>query len=111
MFWNNKKLSHQDLVEFQALVRLVSQEKYKYLQIKGNTYQIPKGQALAGQQFALLTVLEQSVKEWIGALLSRYGCKKGFQYHIDGETGKIKLVQSTNEDIPEDIRKQLAKEK
>jgi len=99
MFWN-KKLSKSDLVEFQALVRLVGQETFKYNQIRNNTALIPKGQVLAEQQFAILGVLQTAVQNYIGQLLSKYDCVKGVQYNINGETGVITTAGSTNEPIP-----------
>lgn len=105
MFWN-KRLNKEDLIEYQAMIRLTGQETFKYYHIKGNTALIPKGQFLAEQQFAVIGVLNKAVEEWIGQLLAKYGCKKGFQYLISGTTGKITKMAPTNEVAPQTIKQQ-----
>ena len=103
MFWN-KKLNKQDLNDFKALTTLLSQETFRYHCIKNNTVQIPKGQALAAQQYEILGVLQQAIQEWIGVILRKYNCEKGFQYRINAENGKITEAGSTNEIIPEALK-------
>jgi len=96
----DKKLNKADLNEFQAQVRILSHETFKYNLIRNNTALIPKGKALAEQQFAVLGVLQTAVQNWIGQILMKYDCVKGMQYNINGETGKISKVAPTNETPP-----------
>jgi len=104
MFTLNKKLNKVDLNEFQALVRLLGQKTFEYNQIRNNTALIPKGKALAEQEFAVLGVLQQAVQSWIGQILMKYDCVKGMQYNINGETGVIKSVAPTNEILSQPIK-------
>ena len=104
MFIINKRLSKTDLEEFRALVRLVAQKTFVYNQIRNNTALIPKGKALAEQEFAVLGVLQQAVQSWIGQTLMKYNCVKGMRYNINGESGKITAVAPTNEIITPPIK-------
>jgi len=104
MFSFNKKLSKNDLEEFKALVRIIANKTFEYNQIKNNTALIPKGKALAEQEFAVLGILQQAVQSWIGQILMKYDCVKGMQYNINGETGVIKPIQPTNEIISPPIK-------
>ena len=104
MFTIKKRLNKVDLNEFQALVRLLGQKTFVYNQIRNNTALIPKGKALAEQEFAVLGVLQQAVQSWIGQILMKYDCVKGMQYNINGESGKITAVAPTNEIITPPIK-------
>ena len=105
MFWN-KKLSPETLEEFNQLNTLVSYEKYKLWTISRNTAQIKSGRALLKQQNDLVLVLDQQLKDWIGQTLTKVGCIKGINYNINGKTGVITEMGSTNEKplTPEELK-------
>ena len=91
-----KKLSAQNLKELQELTRLVNGEKFKLIQIIGNTALIPNGTQMARQQEAITSLLENQKAQWTGTILAGMGYAPNEKVSIDLITGKIKNVESTN---------------
>lgn len=83
------KFSEKELAELVELNRIVASEKFKSIQIKGNTTMIPDGQKMAEQQEAVARLMENIKDNWLSSKLRELGCKEGKPVSIDLNTGEI----------------------
>lgn len=83
------KFNKKDLAELIELNRLVASEKFKSIQIKGNTAMIPDGQKVSEQQEAVARLMENVKDNWLSSKLRELGIKEGKPVSIDLNTGKI----------------------
>jgi len=95
----------QELQEFQELVRMVNAERFKALQVKGNTALIPNhntgllklfgfkssGQELAEQLDAVATLMENIKSQWVSNKLTQLGYPVNQKVQVDLRTGFISL--------------------
>lgn len=83
------KFDEKDLAELLELNRIAAAEKFKSIQIKGNTAMIPDGQKVAEQQEAIARLMENVKNNWVSSRLRELGCKEGAPVSIDLKTGEI----------------------
>ena len=83
------KLNEIDLKELEELNRISAAEKFKSIQIKGNTAMIPDGQKVSEQQDAIARLMENVKNNWVSSRLRELGCKQGEPMTIDLKTGEI----------------------
>jgi len=83
------KLNETDLKELEELNRISAAEKFKSIQIKGNTAMIPDGQKVSEQQDAIARLMENVKNNWVSSRLRELGCKQGEPMTIDLKTGEI----------------------
>lgn len=83
------KFDEKDLRELEELNRIASAEKFKSIQIKGNTAMIPDGQKVSEQQEAIARLMENVKNNWVSSRLRELGCKEGTPQTIDLKTGEI----------------------
>ena len=86
-----KVFNEAELTELNALISLVACEKFKAIQIKGNTALIPDGQKYCEQQEAVARLMENVKQNWVSQKLTELGYEKGLNVQINGKTGEIIL--------------------
>lgn len=87
-----RKLNPSELVEIQELHRIAAGERFKSLQIKGNTALIPDGQKLAEQSEALANLFENIKENTIARKLTELGYPPSTPTTIDLKTGEITIM-------------------
>jgi hypothetical protein len=91
IFSNKKRISEAELNEIRELQRIVSFEKFKAQQVKGNTAIIPngRGKAIAEELEAMAELFENHMRIYIGQILARLGFSPMENVSINMKTGKV----------------------
>lgn len=97
-----RNLTAQELNELQELTRVASAEKWKAMQVKGNTALVPDGQKYSEQSEAVSRLLENIRNQWLSAKLAECGAVKDEEVSINLQTGEI-LPKVTEVKEPENV--------
>lgn len=87
-----RALTSDELMELRQLNLVVTSEKFKAAQVRGNTALIPRGQEVAAEMEAVAQLLEDTKGAWISAKLSELGYASNEPVTIDMLTGQITRV-------------------
>lgn len=96
-----RNLNKQELQEYLEILRFCNGERWKAMQISGNTALVPNGQEVAKTQEAIANLLDNTKNNWLSQVLTECGVPKGQAVNINSVTGEI---QDTKTEIEKKLK-------